>query len=342
MNRVVALRTRAIDALEGAEQLDEAAGRIRKVMQHLVSPTLVRRQLNGTDLGHPSHPMLVQLPIGLWTRTCVLDLIGLGKTKAARTLVGLGVLSALPALESDMSDWVDTDEAEARVGLVHATSNSIIAVICFRCHGGGALEAGAAASSGRCWAPPGEPGWLPRGTSGVFVGGRYGHQCVRKRSRRMDCRARQRTAEDLVSRTVQGIRVMVATTEEERFALADRCSHRGGPVSEGALAAGCVTCPWHGSQFELAVGLPVRGPASIPQPVYENRVLADKLELRRCEKRAIRQRAICFRVRGVICSWVVDMRPARQISPGINRTCDPQRRNPAEANWSAGQESREN
>ena len=40
------------------------------------------------------------------------------------------------------------------------------------------------------------------------------------------------------------------------------------------------------------VGVPVRGPASTPQPGYQNRVLADKLELRRCEKRAIRQRAI--------------------------------------------------
>ena len=74
--------------------------------------------------------MLVQLPIGLWTSTLALDLIGLGKTKAARTLVGLGVLSALPALASGLSDWVDTDEAEARVGLVHATTNSI-AVVCF-------------------------------------------------------------------------------------------------------------------------------------------------------------------------------------------------------------------
>ncbi|MGA7054696.1 MAG: DUF2231 domain-containing protein, partial [Mycobacterium sp.] len=130
MNRVSALRTRMIDALESAEQLDDVTGRIRNAAQNLVSPAPLRRLLSGTDLGHPSHPMLVQLPIGLWTSTWALDLIGLSKTKAARTLVGLGVLTALPAVASGMSDWVDTDEAEARVGLVHATTNSI-AVACF-------------------------------------------------------------------------------------------------------------------------------------------------------------------------------------------------------------------
>ncbi len=85
---------------------------------------------------------------------------------------------------------------------------------------------------------------------------------------------------------------MVATNEEGRFALADRCSHRGGPLSEGSLDVGCVTCPWHGSQFELVSGIPTRGPASIPQPVYENRVVRDKLELRRSARRALRQRPV--------------------------------------------------
>lgn len=85
--------------------------------------------------------MLVQLSIVLWTSTWTLDLVGLGRTKVARTLVGLGVLTALPAIASGVSDWIHTDEAEARVGLVHATTNSI-AVVCFGCHGGGAQGAG--------------------------------------------------------------------------------------------------------------------------------------------------------------------------------------------------------
>jgi nitrite reductase/ring-hydroxylating ferredoxin subunit len=85
---------------------------------------------------------------------------------------------------------------------------------------------------------------------------------------------------------------MVAQTEEGSFALADRCSHRGGPLSGGEVGPGCVTCPWHGSQFDLDTGVPKRGPASIPQPVYETRVVGDKLEVRRTERRALRQRAV--------------------------------------------------
>ena len=292
VNRVTALRTCAIDALEGADQLDDVTGRIRKVAKYLVTPPPLRRLLSGTDLGHPIHPILVQLPIGLWTSTWALDLMGVGKTKPARTLVGLGVLSALPAVASGMSDWIDTDEAEARVGLVHATTNSI-ALVCFsvswwRRKGG--------RRSGIFWSTLG----ITLASVGGFLGGHLAYSL----GVGVDTNAFQSGPEEwtavrgnvptagLVARTVEGVRVMVATNEEGRFALADRCSHRGGPLSEGILDGDCVTCPWHGSQFELATGVPTRGPASIPQPAYENRVVEDKLELRSCERRALRQRAV--------------------------------------------------
>ena len=290
MNRVSAVRTRMIDALEGAEQLDDVTGRVRNVAQNFVRPAPLRRLLSGTDLGHPSHPMLVQLPIGLWTSAWVLDLIGLSKTRAARTLVGLGVLTALPVVASGVSDWVDTDEAEARVGLVHAMTNSV-AVVCFslswwRRKGG---------RRGVFWSMLG----ATLATTGGFLGGHLAYALgVGVDTNAFDSGPDEWTAvrggvptEDLVARTVEGVRVMVATNEEGRFALADRCSHRGGPLSEGTVESDCVTCPWHGSQFELATGAPTRGPASIPQPVYENRIKADKLELRRREKRALRQRS---------------------------------------------------
>jgi nitrite reductase/ring-hydroxylating ferredoxin subunit/uncharacterized membrane protein len=292
VNRVSALRTQVIDALEGADQLDDVTGRLRHVAQTLVKPAHLRRVLSGTDLGHPSHPMLVQLPIGLWTSTWTLDLIGRGRSKTARSLVGLGVLTALPAVASGLSDWVDTDEAEARVGFVHATTNSL-AVVCF---------------SVSWWRRKGGRHggvfWSMLGATLATVGGLLGGHLAYSLGVGVDTNAFESgpdkwtavrgsvPAETLVARTVEDVRVMVATNEEGRFALADRCSHRGGPLSEGTLDAGCVTCPWHGSQFELASGVPTRGPASIPQPVYENRVVSGKLELRRRERRALRQRAV--------------------------------------------------
>lgn len=40
----------------------------------------------------------------------------------------------------------------------------------------------------------------------------------------------------------------------EVHALDDLCPHSGGPLSEGPVDDGCVTCPWHGARFELASG----------------------------------------------------------------------------------------
>ena len=42
-----------------------------------------------------------------------------------------------------------------------------------------------------------------------------------------------------------------------------------GPLSDGDLSGGCVTCPWHGSIFRLADGSVARGPATAPQPVFD-------------------------------------------------------------------------
>jgi nitrite reductase/ring-hydroxylating ferredoxin subunit len=37
-------------------------------------------------------------------------------------------------------------------------------------------------------------------------------------------------------------------------ATAAICPHRGGPLHEGQVADGVVTCPWHGFQFSLRDG----------------------------------------------------------------------------------------
>jgi len=45
-------------------------------------------------------------------------------------------------------------------------------------------------------------------------------------------------------------------------ALADTCSHRGGPLSEGELEDASVTCPWHGASFDLKTGSALGPPAT--------------------------------------------------------------------------------
>jgi nitrite reductase/ring-hydroxylating ferredoxin subunit len=63
-------------------------------------------------------------------------------------------------------------------------------------------------------------------------------------------------------------------------AIGDRCSHRGGPLHEGELQAGCVTCPWHASMFRTSDGAVLRGPASAPQPAYDVRSVGEDFEVR--------------------------------------------------------------
>ena len=66
--------------------------------------------------------------------------------------------------------------------------------------------------------------------------------------------------------------MLLARHEGAVYALSDRCSHRGGPLHEGELRDGCVTCPLHGSVFKLEDGSVVQGPAAYPQPRWETRV----------------------------------------------------------------------
>lgn len=51
-------------------------------------------------------------------------------------------------------------------------------------------------------------------------------------------------------------------------AIADRCSHARGPLSEGDLEGAAVTCPWHDARFDLVTGEPLDLPATVPVAVY--------------------------------------------------------------------------
>jgi sulfoxide reductase heme-binding subunit YedZ len=55
-------------------------------------------------------------------------------------------------------------------------------------------------------------------------------------------------------RTVGGERVALFRDGERLFALSNLCRHQNGPLGEGRLIDGCVTCPWHGYQYRLTDG----------------------------------------------------------------------------------------
>lgn len=53
------------------------------------------------------------------------------------------------------------------------------------------------------------------------------------------------------------------------YATADRCPHAGALLSEGELEHRTVTCPRHGSQFDVCTGERLRGPADTEIARYD-------------------------------------------------------------------------
>ena len=51
-----------------------------------------------------------------------------------------------------------------------------------------------------------------------------------------------------------GERIAVFRDGEQIGALSNLCAHQNGPLGEGRIIDGCVTCPWHGYQYRLADG----------------------------------------------------------------------------------------
>lgn len=74
-------------------------------------------------------------------------------------------------------------------------------------------------------------------------------------------------------------RVAVFRFKDAFSAISNVCAHQGGPLGEGKIVGGCVTCPWHGYQY-----LPHNGQSPPPYtekvPTYEVRVRGDRVEVR--------------------------------------------------------------
>jgi uncharacterized membrane protein/nitrite reductase/ring-hydroxylating ferredoxin subunit len=63
-------------------------------------------------------------------------------------------------------------------------------------------------------------------------------------------------------------RIVVARTDQGYAAFDDRCTHRGASLADGTLACTTVTCPWHGSQFDVTNGAVQAGPTEEPISTY--------------------------------------------------------------------------
>jgi nitrite reductase/ring-hydroxylating ferredoxin subunit/uncharacterized membrane protein len=278
------LLEKAMKRLEEVEALDQPAQKLADVVHAATRPRLVKNALSGTWLGHRFHPLLVELPIGFWSGALVFDLIATRRARwAADVLVGSGVVAAVPTAAAGLSDWSDTFGGPKRVGLVHASCNTL-ALLSYS----GSLVA---RLLGRRKAGV---GLSLVGATAISVGGYLGShlsyvQAVGVERKWLAGGPKDWTAvldagelQEATPRVVRaGDTEVVLYREGNRInALWATCTHEGGPLGEGHFADGCVRCPWHGSTFRLADGKVVRGPAAASQPVYEARVTDGKVEVR--------------------------------------------------------------
>jgi nitrite reductase/ring-hydroxylating ferredoxin subunit len=86
-------------------------------------------------------------------------------------------------------------------------------------------------------------------------------------------RSRALRAEDVPPGTcikgmLGGKEVAIFNVDGQFYATQSDCTHMGGPLCEGSLAGEVVTCPWHGSQFNVRNGEIVMDPAEEPIETY--------------------------------------------------------------------------
>ena len=63
---------------------------------------------------------------------------------------------------------------------------------------------------------------------------------------------------------VEGTKVNVASVGGQLHAFDDTCTHKACSLAKGKLDGTTVTCPCHGSQFDVTSGAVLRGPAQRP------------------------------------------------------------------------------
>jgi nitrite reductase/ring-hydroxylating ferredoxin subunit/uncharacterized membrane protein len=230
-----------------------------------------KNALHGIWLGHPLHPVFTDVPIGAWTTALALDVASErdpGMARAATFALGVGLVGALGAAVTGLTDWSETQGQSRRTGLVHGLLNiaatSLVATAFFQRRADGHANGRALAWSGYAIA-----------LTSAYLGGdlvyerRIGvtHADVELPEEFTPVAASSGLADNTMMRARVGDTDILLVRQHGRVcALVHACAHLGGPLSEGTLKDGSVVCPWHGSEFALDDGRVLNGPSSHNQP----------------------------------------------------------------------------
>jgi uncharacterized membrane protein/nitrite reductase/ring-hydroxylating ferredoxin subunit len=254
--------------------------------------------------GHPLHPMLIPFPFAFFTGALVADAVGTlnhwpdwWKTGYLLGCAGvaLGLLAAIPGV-IDFIYVVPPRSSGRKRAIKHAIVN-VTGVVLF------AIVAWT--RSGNTEAAPGSALILAElaGVGLVSVGGWLGGTLVYRNQIGVEHRYANAgkwkevtiepdpgkalpVAEENELKVNQmklvragDKRIVLARGEAGYTAFDDRCTHKGGSLAGGIMACGTVTCPWHGSQFDVGSGSVHSGPATAGISTYKVEVRDGKVHL---------------------------------------------------------------
>lgn len=268
-------------AEESLQKLIHRAFRVRGGRQ-------VKNFLHGTWVGHPLHVILTDVPIGAWTAAIVFDAFdSMGARRyrvAADAAVTLGIAGAVGAAAAGLTDWQDIDPPARRVGLMHGLLN-VASLALF----GSSLLARRKGerTNGR--------GLAVLGYAVSAAAAHLGGNLVYEQRIGVDHTASEKLPDEFtpvlpesgledgkpVRAEHNGTPILLVRPQSKIYALAETCSHLGGPLSEGRLEDDVIQCPWHGSRFSIRDGHVIDGPAVHPQPCLEARIRNGQVEVRK-------------------------------------------------------------
>jgi len=284
-----------MNAIAQQEWLDAAGDKIQPAVINTFKAggkagQKIKNFLHGTWLGHPLHPIITDVPVGSWSAAVVLDameLFGQKKYKpGADAAVAIGLVGAVGAAVSGLTDWTGTTKEKRSIGLMHGIMNlSATALYAtsyyIRKNKGSRKTAIGLAMLG-----------YGITSAAAYLGGHlvYAEQVgvdhtatsVEYPKDFVAVLPENELAENSMKKVQAGeVAVLLARKQGEIFALANTCSHLGGPLCDGDLLEDCsVRCPWHHSVFSLKDGSVIDGPATEPQPKFETRVNNGQIEVR--------------------------------------------------------------
>lgn len=232
---------------------------------------------------HPLHPILVAFPIAFFIGAFLFDVLALlnGRAALGQTAYYLnmaGIAGALLAAVPGIIDFVSVvppqssaKDRAAKHGIINVVNVLLFGFVLYyrqREDAGASIVVGLEAVGVVLLCIAGWMGGTLVHRNQIGVDHRYAHAGKWKEAYFTQSSGRiavAATGELQVNALkllhVAGRRIALGRTENGYVAFDDRCTHKGGPLSDGALICGTVQCPWHGSHFDVHNGSVKAGPA---------------------------------------------------------------------------------